>query len=217
MGTRVDTVDNLAAGLLRAIDETGWSARGLSLTARLGPDAVRDVLRGQSATLTGDRLKKLASVLGISPAALIGEARWPRKRLVPAPVQEPAPRRPPPGTSVSIPEVDIRLGAPGSGREILDQSRPRHHWRVPADMLEGRRLDPESLVIVRAPHDVEDAGIKGGDRLLVDTSVGARKLLGGVVVEWSHGVHGWCRFEGGGRGKSGCRSTRVMTTTKSWT
>ena len=190
MATRVDTVDTLAAGLLRALEETGWSARGLSLAAGLRADAVRDVFRGQSGSLTGDRLARVASTLGISPAALIGEKRWPRKKLTPAPAPEPAPRRLPPGTTLSIPEVDLRLGAPGSGREILDQSRPRHHWRVPADLVEGRRLEVEALVIVRAPHAVEDAGIRGGDRLLVDVSVGARKLLGGVLIEWSHGAHG---------------------------
>ncbi len=201
MGTRVDTVDTLAAGLLRALEQTGWSARGLSLAAGLSPDAVRDVVRGQSGTLTGDRLTRLATVLGISPAALLGQARWPRKKLAPAPVQEPAPRRPPPGSSISIPEVDLRLKAPGTGREILDQSRPRQHWRVPADLVEGRRLDPESLVIVRAPHDVEDAGIRGGDRLLVDVSAGARRLLAGVLVEWSHGVHGLVPVRGRRTGK----------------
>ncbi len=190
MGTHVDTVDSLAAGLQRALEETGWSARGLSLAAGLCADAVRDVLRGQSASPTGDRLARIAAALGIDPAALIGEKRWPRKKLTPAPAPAPSPRRPPPGTSISIPEVDLRYAAPGGGREILDQSRPRFVWRVPADLLEGRRLDVEALVIVRAPHDVEGSDIRGGDRLLVDVSVGARRLLGGVLVEWAHGVHG---------------------------
>ena len=190
MATHVDKVDSLASGLLRAMEAMGWSARGLSLAAGLGADAVRDVIRGQSATLTGDRLARIASVLGIPPAALTGEKRWPRKRLNPAPAPAPSPRRPPLGSSISIPEVDVRLHAPGSGREILDPSRPRQVWRVPADLLEGRRLDLEALVIVRAPHDVEGAGIRGGDRLLVDVSVGARRLLAGVLIEWSHGVHG---------------------------
>ncbi len=190
MGTRVDKVDSLAAGLQRAIDETGWSARGLSLAASLGPDAVRDVLRGQSSSLTGDRLNRIATVLGIAPAALLGQARWPHKKLTPAPTPVPAPRRPPPGTTLSIPEVDIRYGAPGTGREILDPSRPRRRWRVPGDLVEGRRLEVEALVIVRAPHAVAGSEIREGDRLVVDTSVGARRLLSGVLVEWSHGAHG---------------------------
>lgn len=201
MATRVDTVDRLASGLQRAIDETGWSARGLSLAAGLGADAIRDVLRGQSTSLSGDRLIRIASTLGISPAALTGEARWPRKRLTPAPAPEPAPRRPPPGSSLSIPEVDLRYGAPGTGREILDPSRPRHMWRVPGDLLEGRRLEVEALVIVRAPHDVDGSGIREGDRLLVDVSDGARRLLGGVLVEWAHGVHGLVPVRGRRAGK----------------
>ena len=190
MATHVDRVDTLASGLQRALEETGWSARGLSLAAGLGADAVRDVLRQQASTLTGDRLTRIAAVLGIDPAALTGETRWPKRRLAPAPAPAPSPRRPPLGATLSIPEVDVRLHAPGGGREILDPSRPRHHWRVPADLLEGRRLEVEALVIVRAPHDVEGAGIRGGDRLMVDVSVGARRLLAGVLVEWSHEAHG---------------------------
>ncbi|MGI4795097.1 MAG: helix-turn-helix domain-containing protein, partial [Janthinobacterium lividum] len=63
------------------MEETGWSPRGLSAAAGLGPDAVRNVVRGLSATLRGDRLERIAAILGVPAAALVGEKPWPRKRL----------------------------------------------------------------------------------------------------------------------------------------
>lgn len=171
---------SLAAGLARALSETGWSARGLSVAAGLNIDAVRNVVRGASTTLRDDRLERIAAVLGIQPGALTGERPWPRRRLRRAPVTEPAPRRRA-VESVRISEVDLRPGAPGSGRDI--RHRPvATTWTVPADMIEERGLSAEDLVIVRSPTSLGGRRIAEGDRLLVDVGEAARQSTAGVLV-----------------------------------
>ncbi|MGI4794445.1 MAG: hypothetical protein ACRYG8_10295 [Janthinobacterium lividum] len=189
-----DAVDSLATGLLRALAETGWSARGLSAAAGLGPDAVRNATRGASRTLRGDRLERIAAVLGIPVAALTGEQPWPRRKLPPAPMAEPQPRRRL-GDSARIPEVDLRPGASGTGSGIRDLPEVGT-WTVPTEMLAERGLRGEDLVIVRAPSAVPGRRIVAGDRLLVDVGDAARRPGSGLAV--IHGARGYRLVEAPG-------------------
>lgn len=181
------TVDRLATGLLRALEETGWSARGLAAAAGLPVDAVRNVTRGLSTTLRGDRLERIAAVLGCSSAALTGQKPWPRRRLHRAPVAEPGPRRRRVG-SVEIPEVDLRPRASGTGSGIRDLPEVGT-WTVPAEMLAERGLQAEDLVVVRAPTAVAGHGIRKGDRLLVKVWDAGRRPADGIAVV--HGTRGY--------------------------
>ena len=74
---KVDKVRDLAAGLRRALAETGWSERGLALASGLKADRLRNVNRGLSSALPAAVLARVADVLAVPPAALTGMEPWP--------------------------------------------------------------------------------------------------------------------------------------------
>ena len=74
---KVDRVKDLAAGLRRALQESGWSERGLSMAAGCKPDRLRNVGRGLSSTLPAEVMSQVADVLAVPAASLIGEQPWP--------------------------------------------------------------------------------------------------------------------------------------------
>lgn len=74
-----------------------------SKKAKLGDDAVRDILRGKSENPSHDTLSRIAKVLGCSAADLTGEDK-PRRH--PAPATD--------GNTVAINELDVHIAA-GSG------------------------------------------------------------------------------------------------------
>lgn len=67
----------MASTLANKINErlkaTGLSKRAASLKAGLGPDIIRDILRGQSKSPSVDTIKKLSEVLGTTAAYLMSE------------------------------------------------------------------------------------------------------------------------------------------------
>ncbi len=92
---KVDRVKNLAAGLRRALTESGWSERGLAMAAGLKPDRLRNVNRGLSSTLPADVLARVADTLAVPATALTGTEAWPSggarlKRSEPPPELRPA-------------------------------------------------------------------------------------------------------------------------------
>ena len=74
---KIDKVRNLAAGLRRALQESGWSERGLSMAAGCKPDRLRNVGRGLSSTLPADVMARVADVLAVPAASLTGGEPWP--------------------------------------------------------------------------------------------------------------------------------------------
>ena len=102
---RVDRVKDLAAGIRRGLSESGWSERGLALAAGLKADRLRNVGRGLSSTLPAEVLARVADVLAIPVAALIGMEPWPDggarlKRSEPP--EEPQAAAPVPGSMVEL-------------------------------------------------------------------------------------------------------------------
>lgn len=174
-GTQVDIVENLKAGLARALSETGWSERALSVVAGLALDAARNVLRGRSASLRGDRLRRIAAVLGLSEDALTGRAPWPQGALPRAPIA-PAPPRARRQRSVTVQEVGFTNG------QAFEQLSGA--WTVPSSVFEDRNIDAAGVMLLRAPSALPGRRIKRGDLLLVDVGADARssRRRGGVYV-----------------------------------
>jgi transcriptional regulator with XRE-family HTH domain len=69
--------DTLAKRVQARLDELGMSARRASLTAGLGPDAVRSILKGRSQSPRAQNLSALATALRCDTKYLLGEVEEP--------------------------------------------------------------------------------------------------------------------------------------------
>lgn len=63
----------LADRIARRLETLGLTARSASLAAGIGPDGIRNILRGKSANPRRDTIAKLAVVLGLEPADLMDD------------------------------------------------------------------------------------------------------------------------------------------------
>ena len=143
----VDRVPNLAAGLKRALTETGWSERGLALAASLKADRLRNVNRGRSAALEGDAVDRVTEVLGTSAGVLTGAEPWPAGGLIPKPKSEKKTREPVSGSLAELAE---------DARQVARSAREAVQVAVAAAEAAERVADrAEAALAVPAPTDEE--------------------------------------------------------------
>jgi transcriptional regulator with XRE-family HTH domain len=146
----------VAAILEELMRARGLSARALSEAAGGPPDTVRNVIRGRSRNPRADTLAGLARVLGVSLGVLTGAEPLPSTDEARAVGEVP---------SVEI--LEVMFAVAGTGRAAPPAPQPiGASWRIPAGVLADCRPGDGQLVLIQAPHDLED--IRRGDRLLLD-------------------------------------------------
>jgi transcriptional regulator with XRE-family HTH domain len=149
----------IAAILEQLMAARSLSARSLSEAAGTPPDTARNILRGRSRHPRADTLAGLANVLGVSVGVLTGAEPLPPLDAGSSPAAARA------TGDVELPEVTFPAAA------LKPSAAPAPEptgaaWRIPADVLAGRGLEAGLLVLVQAPHDLDE--IRSGDRLLLD-------------------------------------------------
>lgn len=174
----------LAARVLELMHIRGLSARGLSLQAKLAPDAVRNITRGKAKNPTLPSLRALATALRV-PLEALEDPTSPLPEL----------NAPPPGppasqsasviapTTIEVPEVDLAALNPDKPGGLL--ALPSIvAWRLPAEVFGhlGYGARPVALL---APNDLWSIGIRRGDRILVD-ALAVRVFPGQVVIAFDY-------------------------------
>ena len=161
----VDKVANLAAGLTRALQETGWSMRGLAQASGLTADRLRNVVRGRSTVLQGDAVALVAEVLGTTPGVLTGTEAWPDGGLQPRVKPEKRVREPVGGdlaelaadarqVAVAAREaVRIAIIAAEAAERIADRAEAALAVPAPSDdeIFERWGLEAEAELAARPP------------------------------------------------------------------
>jgi transcriptional regulator with XRE-family HTH domain len=153
------------------------SARGLSLSAGLGPDSVRNALRGKTQRMNGAALKALAEVLQV-PVWVLENPEDPlppdvqRVALVAQPLEARRPRPP----IVEVPEVLLEDWESGP----LSEVPAVHIWGLPAELFPFTGYAAEPVVVV-SPDDARAAGVQRFNRIFVDTSKAAVDRAGALL------------------------------------
>lgn len=172
-----DDASPLGRRLLELMRLRKLSARGLSLSGGLGPDSVRNALRGKTQRMNGASLKALAEVLQV-PVWVLENPEDPLppdvRRVVPV-VQAAEGRRPRPPI-VEVPEVLLEDWESGP----LSEVRPVHVWSLPAELFPFTGYAAEPVVIV-SPDDARAAGVAQFNRIFVDISKSAVDRAGALV------------------------------------
>lgn len=184
--------DNLATRIQRRLDRLGISARAASEKAGLGPDGVRNILRGKSQSPRGSTLKKLALVLECPVEYLLGHDSDLSMDVIP---DLPAAIEAPPSYH-AVPYIAVRASM-GGGRFIEQDvlGRPRYFEE---GLIASLRAKAEDLRAMEMEGQSMEPLLFNGDQVLVDTrkrtviEPGIFVLFDGdgVVCKWVQRVPG---------------------------
>lgn len=157
----------LGVRLVELMTARRLTSRGLSTSAGLGVDGVRNILRGKSKRPSKASLKALADVLEVPVSAL----EFPADPMPPLNPNAAATAFEPP--TITVPEVALEDWTSGMALEALT---PVYVWRLPAELVTFASL--VTPIMVQAPNQVGEAGIVVGSRILVNVYPRARQVIG---------------------------------------
>jgi phage repressor protein C with HTH and peptisase S24 domain len=185
----------LADRIQYRLERLGMSARAASLKAGLGPDGVRNVLRGKSASPRGETLRRLAQVLETSVHFLVG---LDEDEPLPAELVDDgaAVAGAPPGYA-PVPFIAMRAGMGGGGfveSEILGPPKYYEEDLIAREL----RAKPDDLRAIEVEGQSMEPLLQNRDMVLVDTrktsviEPGIFVLFDGdgIVCKWVERVHG---------------------------
>lgn len=193
---------SVARELERRMALLGLTQKALSRNAGVGDTYVRDILKGKSRNPGGEKLERVASILGCTardllfPAGGQTVAREARSTYIATPDQpEITVELNPPGY-VAVPYISLRAGMGGCGY-VEDRLLGRPKFFEEEFVRGALRASPSDLRVIEVEGQSMEPMLQNGDMVLVDTrktsiiEPGIFVLFDGdgVVCKWAERAH----------------------------
>jgi len=178
------------------LEETGQTARAVSLKAGLSESAIRNILTGKSASPRGDTFKRIAQVLDTTPEWLLLGDQSHDDVHVYTTIDETTNTastdiedRPTIGSATgvrgiptsAIPQIDVVGGMGGGGLAITNPGVPgkhgmtfaaeyiRSYWQLPEEIMSALGMKAHDIAIIPVQGDSMSDTLVEGDFVFVDT------------------------------------------------